>query len=268
MKNRYSILLMVMAFWLSAPVVLAQDVELEHAMRAMNAGNAQEAIEAGAHVSEPDFEFLVHLARKRAENDPDGVLWRHEMHKVFEVLTDAYFPTETLYNQVHTALRVDDPQLATMRAQDALEAWYVRGDPMNKVFRAMNEDADPLAEPYMGDWPDLYAVLIDVTQRRIARHAVEPIEPYYTLQHLRDDVEDAYFMMAGNGRPPMAARAYLDAALTPYGEKIDFTMLDGSAEARQIRLSIAKYQAINEAANGAPVSWAEGYKQYLSRNEE
>lgn len=257
---------MIMVLCLSAPQVLAQDVELEHAMRAMNAGNAQEAIEAGAHVSAADFEFLVQLARQRQENNPGGVRWRHAMHKVFEVLVDAHFPTECLYMQVHAALRTDDPQLATMRAQDALEAWYVRDDSMNKVIRAMNEDADPLAEPYMGDWPDLYAVLIHVTQRRITRHAADPVN--YTMQLLRDDVEDAYFIMAGNGKPHMAARAYLDAALTPYGETIDFSKLDGSAEARQIQLSVGKYRAINEAANGGPVSWAEGYKQYLARNEE
>lgn len=264
---RTALVLMVLGVWI--PAAPAQDVELEHAIRAMDAGNAEDAIKAGAHVSAADFEFLAQVARQRAANDPEGVRWRHEMYKVFQVLIDAHFPSEPVFMDVQAVLRFDDPRLAAMRAQDALEAYFLRGDPNRSTFRnAMKDGADPLAKPYKGDWPDLYAVLIDVVQQRLARDAVDPIDPYYTPQLLRQDADEAYAMMAEKTTPPMAARAYLDAALTPYGETIDFTWLDRSAEARQIQLSVGKYRAINEGADGAPISWAEGYKHYLSRTEE
>lgn len=272
--NRILVALLATAFC-AAPANAAPE-DMLTAIYDLDVDAVEDLVRDGEPVEQAYYRNVLEVAGVMSESEPGEVWWRRRLMDITGTLANQSEPDEATFEALRDALFPDAEGQAAMDLQGALSVYiHTEGRSGDAFERHLAQGADPLLRPARGDFPDMFGYLIHLAQLmteeagRLQRDSAE----------LQQAVEHAWREMRSYADPPVAARYYLDAALTPIGEPIEFANdLDEASLYFRIRIENAQLQRIvggvmsevtdigerNEDANTKSINWAREYAGALA----
>lgn len=260
---------------LTIPVSAAPE-DMLTAIYDLDVDAVEDMVRDGEPVDETYYRNVLEVAGIMSESEPREVWWRARLMDITSMLANQSEPDDATFETLKDALLPDAEGQAAMDLQRSLNVFVsTEGRSGDGFERHLARGADPLLRPARGDFPDMFGYLIHLAQQMT--------EEAERMQDGRTDliqaVEHAWREMRSYADAPHPARDYLDAALTPVGESIEYSSdIDGDPVRLAVRMGIdvavldmfdevfsdaTDIGAPNEDSDTASINWAREYAEAI-----